>query len=229
MMENMINAMMKRYQMFVWLGLLIVIVAFLLSVSAANANSIFFSADKATRESAAAGTGLVVANVTRQSVSTWVPSFKFLGLGIMLGAITMALGTIITTLRDLGAGVMSTWPKGLNPGIPEKPRAAKLFPIIMMMGWILLIAGLIWALSLNGVVTLYWSHSIASELDLAQPGSALLAQLGLIQFTLPWLSFFRMLGMAFLFTGITVALAVIIRTLQTQEKTLLKFLQALSA
>ena len=229
MMEKMINAMMKRYQMFVWLGLVIVIVAFLLSVSAANANSIFFSADKATRESAAAGTALVVANVTRQSISTWVPAFKFLGLGIMLGAITMALGTIIKTLRDLGAGVMSTWPKELNPGIPEKPRAAKLFPMIMMMGWILLIAGLIWALSLNGVVTSYWSHSIASELDLAQHGSALLAQLGLTQFTLPWLSFFRLLGMAFLFAGITVALAVIIRTLQSQEKTLQKFLQALSA
>ncbi len=228
MMEKLINTMMKRYRMFVWLGLIIVIVAFILSISAANANAIFFSADKATREAAGAGSTLVAANIIRHSIPTWVPSFKFFGLGIMLGAITMALGIIVKTLRDLGTDVMSTWPTELNPGVPEKPRAARLFPMIMMMGWIILIVGLIWALSLNGVVTSYWKHSIANELNPAQPGSALLAQLGLINANLPWLSFLRFLGMAFLFTGITVALTVIIRTLQTQEKMLQKFLQARS-
>lgn len=225
-MEKMINTMMKRYQMFVWLGLMIVIIAFVLSILAANANTAFFSADKATREAAGAGSALVAANIIRHSISTWVPSFKFLGLGIMLGAIIMALGSIIQTLRDLGTDVMSTWPPELNPGVPEKPRSAKLFPMIMMIGWIILIIGLIWALSVNSVVTSYWNHAIANELNPAQPGSALLAQLGLIEANLPWLGFFRFLGMSFLFTGITVALTVIIRTLQTQEKTLQKFLEA---
>ncbi len=100
--------------------------------------------------------------------------------------------------------------------------------MIMMMGWILLIIGLIWALSLNGVVVDYWNHSIATELNPAESGSALLAQLGLIMGTLPWLGFLRFSGMAFLFTGITVALTVIIRTLQFQEKTLEKFVKARS-
>ena len=228
-MEKMINMMMKRYQMFVWLGLMLVVIAFVLSILAANSNATFFSADKATREAAGPGTALVAANLIRHSISTWVPAFKFLGLGIMLGAIIMALGSIIQTLRDLGTDVMSTWPRELNPGIPEKPRAAKVFPMIMMMGWLILIAGLIWALSVNSVVTSYWNHAIANELNAAQPGSALLAQLGLIEANLPWLGFFRLLGMSFLFTGITVALTVVIRTLQTQEKTLLKFLEVRSS
>ncbi len=227
-MEAMQNAMMKRYQMFAWLGLIIVLIAFLLSLSAASANATFFSVDKATREAAGPGNAIVAANVTLHAISTWVPSFKFLGLGIMLGAITMALGTIVQTLRNLGKHVMGIWPDHLNPGIPEKPMAARLFPMIMMMGWLILIIGLVWALSLNGVVTSYWNHSIANDLNPAQPGSALLDQLGVITSTLPWLGVLRFLGMAFLFTGITVALTLIVRTLQFQEETLEKYVAAQS-
>jgi hypothetical protein len=226
MMQKMMLSMMKMYQMFAWLGLIIVVIAFVLSLNAASANGAFFSADKATREAAGAGSALVAANVIRHSIATWVPSFKFLGLGIMLGAITMALGLIATTLRNLGKDVMSHWPADLNPGVPDKPVTAKMFPMIMMMGWIVLIIGLIWALSLNGVAISYWNHSIASELNPAEAGSLLLTQLGVITSTLPWLGFVRFLGMSFLFTGITVALTVIIRTLQHQEKTLLKFVEA---
>ena len=228
MMEKMQNAMMKRYQLFAWMGLIIVLIAFLVSLAAANANAIFFSADKVTREAAGASTGLVAANVLRHSIPTWVPSFKFLGLGIMLGAVTMALGLIAQTLRNLGKDVTAKWPADLNPGVPEKPKTAKLFPMLMMMGWMLLLIGLIVALWLNGTVTPYWNHSIATELNPAEAGSALLSQLGLITSTLPWLGFFRFAGMAFVFTAITVALAVIIRTLQFQEQSLQKFLDARS-
>ncbi|MFQ5576784.1 MAG: hypothetical protein ACE5G8_07330 [Anaerolineae bacterium] len=229
MMEKMIDTMMKRYQMFAWLGLIIVLIAFWLALTAgAGSNATFFAADKATREAAGAGSVLAVANATRHSIATWVPAFKFLGLGIMLGAITMALGSIVKTLRDLGTDVMDLWPADLNPGLPEKPRSAKMFPMIMMMGWILLIVGLVWALSLSGVATSYWNHSVAADLNPAQPGSALLAQLAIISGTLPWLSLLRFLGMSFLFTGITVALTVIIRTLQFQEKALQNFVTARS-
>jgi hypothetical protein len=144
----------------------------------------------------------------------------------MLGAITMALGLIATTLRDLGKDVVAKWPAELNPGVPDRPAAAKMFPMAMMMGWILLIVAFVWALSLSGVAASYWNNSIAEVLNPAQPGSFLLAQLGAIVSTLPWISFVRWLGMAFLFTGITVALTVIIRTLQHQNKTLQTFIDA---
>ena len=228
-MEKMQKLMMKRYKMFAGLGLLIVLVAFVFSLQAANANAVFFSVDKVTREAAGAGTNIVAANVTRQSIPYWVPSFKFLGLGIMLGSITMALGLIATTLRNLGIDVMSLWPKDLNPGIPEKPRSAKLFPMLMMMGWMILLIGFIWALVSNGTVTAYWANSIASTLNPAADGSPLLRQLGAIQGVKPWLGALRYTGMAFVFTAITVALTIIIRTLQHQEKTLRNFVKARAA
>jgi hypothetical protein len=229
MMEKMIDTMMKRYQMFAWLGFVIVLLAFWAALSTgANAQATFFSVDKATREAAGTGTTLALANAARHVVPIWVPALKFLGLGIMLGAITMALGMVIKTLRTLGKDVTDIWPANLNPGVPEKPRSAKLFPMIMIMGWMVLLIGLIWALALNPVVASYWNHSIAAELNPAQTGSTLLGQLGLIMGSLPWLGFLRFLGMSLLFTAITVALTVIIRTLQFQEGVLENFVQARS-
>lgn len=224
-MEKMINSMMKHYKMFAGIGLLIVLIAFAYSLVGSNAQAVFFSADKATREAAGAGSALVAANVVRHSIPTWVPSLKFLGQGIMLGAITMALGVIATTLRSLGMDIMSKWPAAMRPGIPAKPRAAKMFPMVMMMGWMVLLIGVIWAFALNGTVTSYWAHSIANELNPAQAGSALLNQLATIQASLPWLATLRFLGMGLLLTGITVALTVIIRTLQMQNKVLAGFVQ----
>ncbi len=228
MMEKMINTMMKRYQLFAWFGFIIVTIAFLVSFSAADANQTFFSVDKATREAATSGS-LVAANVTRNVLPAWVPSFKFLGLGVLLGAITMALGMIIQTLRELGRHVTGIWPEHLNPGVPEKPLAAKMFPMLMMMGWIVLIIGAVWSYSFaDGIVAAYWSHSIAGELNPAAAGSVLLNQLGLITGTLPWFGVLRFLGMALLFTGITVALTVVIRTLQFQERVLTRFVRSQS-
>jgi hypothetical protein len=60
------------------------------------------------------------------------------------------------------------------------------------------------------------------------PGSGLLNQLALIQHSLPWIGFLRYLGTAFHLIGITVALTVIIRTLQFQEQTLKNFIEARS-
>jgi hypothetical protein len=228
-MEKMLNVMMKRYKMFAGMGLMIVLIAFLFALQGSNANTVFFSVDKVTREAAEVGTNIVAANVTRHSIPTWVPSFKFLGLGIMLGAITMALGVIATTLRKLGTDVTALWPKDLNPGTPEKPRSAKMFPMLMMMGWMILLIGLIWALATNATVTTYWANSIANTLNPAIEGSTLLRQLGVITGAKPWLAALRYTGMAFIFTAITVALTVIIRTLQHQEKTLRGFIQARTA
>jgi hypothetical protein len=229
MMEKMQNGMMKRYLGFATVGLVIVLIAFGFSLVGADATSTFFSVDKATREAVGAGSELVAANVTRHAIPAWVPPFKFLGLGIMLGAIVMALGSIAVELRDLGKAVMSKWPADLNPGVPEKPRSAKVFPMLMMMGWMFLIIGLIIGLWLVGTISGYWNHSIANELNVAEVGSTLLQQLGTITAALPWIGFFRLLGMAFLFTAITVALTVIVRTLQTQEKVLRRFVDVRSA
>ena len=65
-MEKMQNTMMKHYKMFAAIGLLIVAVAFAISLQAADANSTFFTATKEARE----GTDsvLIAANVTRNTI-----------------------------------------------------------------------------------------------------------------------------------------------------------------
>jgi len=103
----MIYSMMKHYKMFAGIGILIVLIAFAYSLVGSNAQAAFFAADTATREAAGADSALAAANVVRHSIPTWVPSLKFLGLGIMLGTITMALGVIATNLRNLGLDVVS--------------------------------------------------------------------------------------------------------------------------
>ena len=82
---------------------------------------------------------------------------------------------------------------------------------------IVLIVGIILAV---GVVSGYWNNSIVNDLNPAQPGSALLAQLSVISSYAFWLNPLRMIGIAFLFTAITVALTVIIGTLRIQTKML---------
>jgi len=225
-MEKMQNTMMKHYKMFAAIGLLIVVIAFVVSLQASDANSTFFSATKEAREGS--DSTLIAANVTRNVIQQWVPAFKFVGLGLMLGAITMALGLIAMALRDMGIGLMSGWPKELNQGPPDKPRAAKMFPLLMIMGWMLLLAGLVVALASNGNVSAYWNNSIALVLNPAGPGSIELLQLGFIQGIKPWLGALRFAGMGMIFTAITVALTVIIRTLQAQKKILRGFIKARS-
>jgi hypothetical protein len=93
----------------------------------------------------------------------------------------------------------------------------------------LLIIGLVWSLLLNGTVTSYWAHSIATELNPAEAGSALLSQLGTITATLPWLEALRVSGMAFILTAITLAVSVVVRTLQHQERALRTFISHVSS
>jgi len=66
-------------------------------------------------------------------------------------------------------------------------------------------------------------------LNQAQPGSALLAQLGVVKSFHFWLNPLRLVGMSFLFTAITIALAGIVGTLRQQAKLLVGFLYQASS
>ena len=73
-----------------------------------------------------------------------------------------------------------------------------------------------------------WNNSIATELNSAVSGSPILAQLGVVSSYAHWLNPLRMLGMAFLFTSITLALTVIIGTLRGQADLLVGFCERAS-
>lgn len=224
---NMVEAMMPMYPLIAVMGWSFVLIALLVGVFALSpAQGTFFSDAKAIREGAAAGSAFVQANIAIHSIEAWVPQLKFFGLGLGLLAITMALGIIAYRLRDMGATITNQFPADKRPAVPPKPRSVRLFQLSALMGimimMIVLIAGILLA---TGVVPSYWNHSIANELNLAQPGSALLSQLAVIGSYAFWLNPLRLVGMAFLFTAITLALMVVIGTLRLQNKVLGGFVQ----
>lgn len=215
---NLIEGMMPMYPMIAVAGWMIVLVALLIGATALSpAQATFYSDAKAVREGAAAGSAFVQANVAAHVIETWVPQFKFLGLGLGLMAITMALGSIAKALRRMGQVIGSHIPADMRPAMPPIPLRVRLFQLSTLMGVMILLAALIIGIGLaTGVVPAYYNHSIANELDPAQAGSDLLAQLAVVGSVAEWLNPLRMIGMAFLFTSITLALTVIIGTLRTQ-------------
>ena len=221
---NMIESMMPRYPMIAVVGWMIVLLSFLIGATAlSSAQAAFYSDAKAVREAAAAGSAFAQANVTAHVIETWVPQFKFVGLGLGLMAIGMALGSIGKALRRMGQVLASHIPAELRPAMPPVPRRVRIFQLSTLMGVMILLAALVVGIVLaTGVVPSYFNHSIAAELNPAQPGSGLLAQLAVVSSFADWLNPLRMIGMAFLFSGITLALTVIIGTLRTQAAMLVR-------
>ncbi len=141
----------------------------------------------------------------------------------------MALGTIALNLRKMGLVITNHIPENLRPEMPAKPGTIKVFQMSAMMGIMILLGVLIYGVILaTGIVPAYWTNSIAGNLNLAETGSSLLTQLGVISSYGSWLNPLRMMGMGFLFTAITLALKVIIETLKLQSGMLSKFYQQVS-
>lgn len=85
------------------------------------------------------------------------------------------------------------------------------------MGLMILMVALVIAIMVAGMASSYWNHSVANELNPAGAGSALLMMLANISAAKLWLAPLKFVGMAFLFTGIGLALATIVRVLRWQS------------
>ena len=129
-------------------------------------------------------------------------------MGMILGGVTFLLATILGALRTRGGRVQEAL------GVPVKnikaPMTPKVFPMLMMMGMMVLVIAIFAANISYG----YWNHSIATKLNPAIEGSQLLGSLSSINTVNAWLAPFKFVGMAFLLTGIGLALATIIRGLR---------------
>lgn len=196
------------------MGLGIVVAAFVIGVWNSGLVSEYFSHSKAVRESAVAGSVIVSQKVTIESIFAWLPGFKFFGMGLLFSGITFVLANIINALRAAGGGLQKAL--GVEVKAMAKPLTAKLFPPLMMMGLMILIATFVIGLWLSGLSASYWNHAIATELDAAQAGSSLLAHLATIQSVKAWLEPVKFVGVALLLTGISLALATIRKILQFQ-------------
>ena len=208
----------KMWMPFIGMGFMIVVAAFIIGLVSSATIADYFTASKAMREAAAKGSDLATQKAFVESVKVWLPAFKFLGIGMLLGGITFLLATILGALRVGGGGVQQAL--GGEVRMPKPPMTAKLFPMVMMMGLMILIAALVIGIVNAALAYDYWNHSIATQLNPAAEGSGLLSDLGTINAIKLWLAPFKFVGMATLFTGIGLALATIVQVLRWQSNRL---------
>ena len=208
----------KMWMPFIGMGFMIVVAAFIIGLVSSATIADYFTASKAMREAAAKGSDLATQKAFVESVKVWLPAFKFLGIGMLLGGITFLLATILGALRVGGGGVQHAL--GGEVRMPKPPMTAKLFPMVMMMGLMILIAALVIGIVNAALAYDYWNHSIATQLNPAAEGSGLLSDLGTINAINLWLAPFKFVGMATLFTGIGLALATIVQVLRWQSNRL---------
>lgn len=121
------------------------------------------------------------------SVQTWLPGYQFMGMGFMFAAITMVLAAILGRLRILGGTVQTSL--GARVVWPPFPMAARVFPMLMLFGMVVLLTQL-------GVGA--W---LATEAKASDPASLLN-----VQQHADWLQGMRFAGVAIMLTGIAIAL-----------------------
>lgn len=207
----------KMWIPFTVMGVMIVVISFLIGLfSLTPTISDYFDNAKDVREAAVAGSDIAGDKASIESTKAWLPGFKFLGLGMMLGGITFLLATIIGNLRVAGGNIQRAL--GATPQVLKKPMTGHLFPMLMMMGMMILVATFIISIWLATQANDYWDHSIAAELNTAAAGSGLLDDLSTIEATKAWLTPLKFVGMAFLFSGIALALATIVQVLRFQAR-----------
>ncbi len=211
-MQAMIGRMARMYPLFLVVGFMIVAIAFIVGYFNSQTAAAYFAEAKSVRE-----TTLMAQRASVESTGLWLPYFKFLGIGLILGGIVMALRVIIDNLGAAGMQVMMNIPEAKRPAPPSPPWFGLLMPWVMMLGEAIFIVGLIVGVWLSGIARQVFAHPIP-EIDAAAAGSTLLSQVQTIQATSAWLVPFKFFGVATEFLAIVMGLATIIFILGNQTE-----------
>ncbi len=222
-MQQMIGKMARMYPMLIALGFMIVLAAFFIGFTNSQTAAAYFAESKVVRE-----TTLMTQRAAIESTGLWLPTFKFLGLGLILGGIVMALRVIIDNLLGAGKEILSNLPEGKQPTLPPAPWYGKLMPMVMMFGEMIFIAVFVVGLWLAGIARSVFANPLPA-IDAAGPGSALLNGIQTIHAVEGWLVPFKFFGIATEFLAITMGLATIIFILKAQTKMLDNVLGASAA
>ena len=206
----------KMWTPFLIMGFMILVGSFIVGLVNSSVAAGYFEASKAVREAAVTGSSLATDKAFIESTKIWLPAVKFLGLGMLLGGVTFLLATILGALRTGGGRVQEAL--GVDVKIIKPPMTAKAFPMFMMMGMMILMVALVVSIPTSVLSYDYWNHSIATQLNPSTGG--LLNDLGTINAIKLWLEPLKFVGMAFLFTGIGLALATIVQVLRWQSSRL---------
>lgn len=210
-MQAMIGKMAKMYPMLIMLGFLIVIISFFVGFNNSQAAAEYFAVDKITRE-----TTLMAQRASIAGVDSWLPTFKFFGLGLILGGIVMALRVIIDNLRQVGKTVL---PDKLHRSLPTPPWYGLMMPMVMMLAMLIFIVALFVGFQNAALASEIFSNP-APVIDSAAAGSDLLGQVQQLHATKSWLVPFKFFGIATMFLSITMGLATIVFILDEQTRIL---------
>jgi hypothetical protein len=213
-MQQFIGKMARMYPLLIATGFMMVAIAFVVGYVNSQAAASYFSQPKVLRE-----TTLLAERAAIESTGLWLPYFKFLGIGLILGGIVMALRIIIDNLRDAGAEVLENLPANIRPTLPSPPWYGPLAPVVMMMGELVFIIALIVGLGLAADARALFANPLPT-IDSAGAGTALLATLEGIKATSAWLVPFKFFGIATEFLSIAMGLATIIFILSQQTETI---------
>lgn len=215
-MERMMQKVMKKFPLFIGMGFMIVVLSLIIGAINANNAAAYYAVDKATRD---ASTELASLRAGIESTIVWLPYFKFLGVAMILGGITMALGVIATKLQTLGKAVMDAVPQQARKPVPGRPKSALAMRLFMMLGMLVIVVGFIISLNVAATAVSVFSNPITT-IDAAVAGSALLQNVAAVHAAEAWLEAFKFVGVALLFLGILNGLATIIFALRYQQTTI---------
>lgn len=213
-MQKLIGKLARMYPLLIGMGFMLVLVAFVVGYFNSQLAGEYFSQPKAIRE-----TTLMADRASVESTGLWLPYMKFLGLGLILGGIVMALRVIIDRLHAVGVQALSNLPEGQRPALPTPPWYARLMPMVMMVGMLVFVLAVVVGLNLATTAQQLYANPI-SEIDAAAAGSTLLTQLELIAATTAWLVPFKFFGVASEFLAIVMGLATIAYILTNQTRLL---------
>jgi hypothetical protein len=216
----MISKMAPMFPILIWMGFMIVALAFVIGFFNSQTAATYFAASKAVRE-----TTLLAERAAIESTNLWLPYLKFLGLGMVLGGIVMALRVILDNLMQAGGKVLANLPADKRPAMPKAPWYGRLMPIVMMLGLLIFIGALIISLQLASTARVVFANPVPA-IDAASEGTVLLAQVQNIHATSAWLVPFKFFGIATEFLAITMGLATIAYVLKAQTEMLKKGVQA---
>jgi len=213
-MQKMISKIAPMFPIVIWMGFMIVALAFVIGFFNSQTAVAYFEESKVVRE-----TTLLAERAAIESTNLWLPYFKFFGLGMVLGGIVMALRVILDNLKEAGGKVLANLPEEKRPAMPEAPWYGRLMPVVMMLGMLVFIVALIISLQLASTARVVFANPVP-VVDAAGAGTTLLAQVQTIHATSAWLVPFKFFGIATEFLAIVMGLGTIAYVLKAQTEML---------
>ncbi len=195
------------------MGAMVLIASLVIGAVQSGLSTDLFEVTKTTREVSPSGS-LLDKQEFIETTSIWLPRFQLLGMGLMFGGITFLLATILGNLRLAGAMVQKQ--SGRRMLAPKPPWSAQLFPMLMMMGLMILIGALVVSIVIAITAGDVFGNPI-STINAAESDSGLLGDFQDVKTFGAWLQSFAFTGLALVLSGIVLALYTIAQVLRFQH------------